>query len=427
MPKESKRGDTSMALEPPGTARSANKKGLALNEVLIVLCIEELLLVMGQGFLSPVLPKFVSLLGVGPENIGLAMGMVMTAFGLARAGADIPIGRLAQRYGRRWLLVAAPAVVTLSSLGCALATQYWELIVWRLLQGASSACFGVAALIVVGEISTPANRGLNMSFLWGAFLVGASLGPGFGGFIGEYFGLRAVFYVYAALSFLATLWGYFRIPETMARGGSRTVAGLPQERQSVLFSREFILITSVSLVFMITTGGTQNTLVPLAGYEALHLSEGQIGMGLTAIAAMQLMLTPFAGRLSDKIGRKSLIVASGVVVSLGLAMIVQSQSYWFFVFSALVLGLGRGIGGPVPTAYVADIARPGQYESTLAAYRAVSDLGWVIGPLLCGYLKDVAGLRLPFYLTAGMFFAITVLFGFMARESVPAPGKLKKT
>jgi MFS family permease len=113
-----------------------------------------------------------------------------------------------------------------------------------------------------------------------------------------------------------------------------------------------------------------------------------------------------------------MIVSSGIVVSLGLAMIVQSSSYWFFILSALVLGLGRGIGGPVPTAYVADIAGPGNYESMLSTYRAVSDLGWVIGPLLCGYLKDVAGISLPFYLTAGLFFAVSVLFGILARETV---------
>jgi len=404
--------------ESAGSGPAAGKSGKRINEILIILCVEELLLVMGQGFLSPILPKFVQLLGVGAENMGTAVGMAITAFGVARAGMDIPTGKLARRYGRRILLVAAPAMVTVSSLGCAFATQYWELVVWRLVQGASSACFGVTALIVVGEISSPSKRGFYMSFIWGTFLVGASLGPGFGGLIGEYLGIRAVFYCYALLAFLSTLWGYFRIPETMPESTAPREIGRRGNRQAKLFNLNFILITAVSLVFMITTGGTQNTLVPLVGYERLSLREGQVGLGLTAIATMQLFLTPLAGSISDRKGRKLMIVSSGIVVSLGLAMIVQSSSYWFFILSALVLGLGRGIGGPVPTAYVADIAGPGNYESMLSTYRAVSDLGWVIGPLLCGYLKDVAGISLPFYLTAGLFFAVSVLFGILARETV---------
>lgn len=413
-----------MTLSPAGLFRAGENKPVSINELLIILCVEELLLVMGQGFLSPILPKFVSILGVGPESIGTAVGMAMAAFGVARAGMDIPAGKIAGRYGRRLLLVAAPVLVTVSSLGCVFATQFWQLILLRLMQGASSACFGVAAIIVVGEISTPHNRGLYMSYIWGTFLVGASLGPGFGGFIAEYFGIRAVFYCYAGLAFLSGLWGFLRIPETMPGEGG-VGASRREESRANLADGNFILITGVSLFFMITTGGTQNTLVPLVGYERLSLSEGQVGLGLTAIAVMQLALTPFAGKLSDRIGRKVMIVSSGIVVSLGLAMFVRIDTYWLFILSAMLLGLGRGIGGPVPTAYVADIARPGNYESTLATYRAVSDLGWVIGPVLCGYLKDASGLALPFYLTAGMFLSMVAVFGVLARETVikkEAPG-----
>lgn len=89
-----------------------------------------------------------------------------------------------------------------------------------------------------------------------------------------------------------------------------------------------------------------------------------------------------------------------------------------FLFCALILGLGRGIGAPIPTAYVSDIALKDDYEGTLATFRAISDLGWVIGPLLCGYLKDISGLILPFYLTAGMLLMTVALFGIFGKETI---------
>lgn len=192
----------------------AQKETIRAKEILIVICAEELLLIIGLGFLSPILPKYIQSMGVDPGQIGLAVGAAITVFGVARAGMDIPAGRMARRYGRRLLLVGAPALATISALGCAFATEYWQLIIWRLLQGTSSAFFSVTALIVIGEISTPSNRGLYMSFIWGTFLIGSSLGPGFGGLIGGYLGYRAVFFCYAGLAFLSTLWNYFRIPET---------------------------------------------------------------------------------------------------------------------------------------------------------------------------------------------------------------------
>lgn len=117
--------------------------------------------------------------------------------------------------------------MTISAIGCGLAIEYWQLVVFRLLQGLSSALFSVAAIIVIVEISTPTNRGQYISLYWGAFLIGCSLGP------------------------------------------------------------------------------------TLGGFERLNLREGQVGLTLTLVAAMQFAFVFLAGRLSDKLGRKTIIVPGG--------------------------------------------------------------------------------------------------------------------
>ncbi len=120
---------------------------------------EALVLMMGMGFLSPVLPKFVQALGVEPTRIGTMVGLVITAYGVARVLTDLPADRLAQRWGQRPLLIIGPALIAISALGCGLAILYWQLVAFRLLQGLGSALSSVAAIIIIGEISTPANRG----------------------------------------------------------------------------------------------------------------------------------------------------------------------------------------------------------------------------------------------------------------------------
>ena len=223
---------------------------------------------------------------------------------------------------------------------------------------------------------------------------------------------------------MATLWSYLRVPETGPK--SRNSSGAahapgatgPESRPGGLISADFVLITLVSFLTILSIGGVQNTLVPILGYDRLLLSESQVGIGLTLTEIIQLVLTPFSGKLSDHLWRKALIVPSGLITALAIAMFTQSHSYLLFCLSALALGAGRGLAGPVPTAYVADIAQREKYESTLSVYRAVSDLGWVLGPVICGYLFDTAGIDLPFYLTGTVLFLGVTAFGLEARETV---------
>ncbi|MBN2186387.1 MAG: MFS transporter [Dehalococcoidia bacterium] len=405
------------------------------NKTLIALCIEALVLAVGMGFLSPILPGFVQALGVEQTQIGTMVGLVVTVYGIARVIMDLPAGKLAQRWGRRPLLIIGPALVAISALSCGLATDYWQLVVFRLLQGVGSALFSVAAIIAIGEISPPANRGQFMSLFWGAFLVGLSFGPTLGGFAGEYLGYRAPFFCFAGLASLATLWGYLRIPETKnmrSTGTAKTSSNSPAKIASaktsppLYLNLNFILICTVTLFTLFTVSGTQITLIPILGYERLGLTESQVGLTLTVIAIMQLALVFLVGRLSDKLGRKALIVPGSIVTILGLLMFTHSASYRFFLLSALVLGIGIGFGGVIPTAYAADVAPPENYEHTMALYRTMSDLGFVIGPILLGRLKDTSGLDFPFFLSAGLLFGAMILFATLAKETVARQNTDKK-
>lgn len=396
------------------------------NEALLPLCIGEGLLMLGLGFLTPILPKYVQALGVEPTQIGIMVGLVVSAYGIARAAMDLPAGTLAQRWGRRPLLIIGPALTTISALGMGLAAQYWQLVLFRLLQGLGSALFSVAAIIVIGEISTPSNRGRYLSFYWGSFLIGSSLGPTLGGFVGEYLGYRPPFFCFAGFALVATIWNFLRVPETKQRrplAASQTTDS-PSSRNSAttytpLYKNlDFVLVSALTLFTLITLSGNQTTLVPLLGYERLDLSEGQVGLAFTLIAAMQFVFVFPAGRLSDRLGRKAIIVSGGVVTALGLVLFILGHSYWFFLLSAVVLGIGRGFGGAVPTAYVADIAPPQNYERTMALFRTVSDIGFVVGPILLGWLKDVSGLDFPFLLGAGLLLASIICFAALARETV---------
>ncbi len=397
------------------------------DKTLIAVCVEAAVLMMGMGQLSPAIPVFVEALGVEQARIGLVVGLVVAAYGIARAIMDVPAGTLARRWGRRPLLIIGPALVAVSAVGCGLADEYWHLIAFLVLEGLGLALFSVAAMIVIGEISALSNRGKYMSLFWAASLVGLSLGPTLGGTVGEHFGCRVPFFCFAGLALIAALWGWFRIPETKNVRPPvipETLSTAPGDMAAakalspLYLNLNFILICAVSLFTLIVVGGNQITLVPLLGYERLSLTEEQVGLSVTLTLAVQCAFVFLAGWLSDKLGRKAVIVPGGIVTGLGLMIFTQSAGYWLMLLSAMVLGVGRGFGSSIRTAYVAEIASGQNYEHAMAVHRSASDAGFVVGPVLLGWLEDDYGLDFPFFLGAGLLLAAVICFAALATETV---------
>ena len=396
------------------------------DKTILAICLGVVLLMAGQGFVMPILPKFVLMLSVAPTQVGTMVGLAMSVFGIGRAVMNLPSARIARLWGRRPLLILGPALVTVGALGCGLAIEYWQLLVFRLLQGLGSAAFTTATLIVMGELSTPSNRGRYMSFYWGSILIGVSLGPTLGGFVGQYLGCRVPFFCSAGLAFLSTVWGYFRIPETKGRkltdvftSNNLLSQSNSKKRAAPLYQDlSFILTCTVSFCILLTLSGNQMTLIPILGYQYLNLVEGQVGLILALIFVVEFAFVFLAGGLSDKLGRKIIIVPGGIMAALGLVLFTQSHSYWFLLLSGAMLGAGRGLSNPTATAYVVDIASVQDYEHTMALYRTVSDVGYVVGPILLGWLKDTRGLDFPFFLAAGLLLGAIILFAALAKGAV---------
>ena len=179
------------------------------NHILLMLCMTTVVIMLGQGIISPVLPLFAESFGVKVALVGTTVG----AFGLARLFVDLPAGYLSERWGRRILVVGGPAITALASVASGLSPNLWALLAFRFLAGAGSAMYMTGALIYLVEITEEGNRGRLMSIYQGSLLLGAGSGPAVGGFVAALFGYRAPFYVVGALAAATTLWAFAHMPE----------------------------------------------------------------------------------------------------------------------------------------------------------------------------------------------------------------------
>ena len=373
---------------------------------------------LGFGLITPVLPSFARSFGLDASSIGLVIGI----YGFARVLANVPAGQLAERGGRRKVLIIGTIITSVSSALMATATDLPQLLLYRLLSGLGAATVLTGGQIMVGDIAPPATRGRMMSLYQGFFLVGVGLGPTPGGILADHFGLRAPFIAYAVFSALACGVALLLIRETRPEPGARreaehsTTDAPPASMAATMLTPAFLLIGVVSFAQFFARTGAIFTVIPLLGKEQIGLTASQIGIVMSTVSLLTIATLYHSGLWSDRFGRKRVIAPSAIVCGIGIAMFAFSSSYVMFFASAVFWGLGSGIGGPAPAAYVADLSPAALRGQMFGAFRSLSDCGYIAGPLLLGWMTDQYGFVPPLLLTAAMFISSGVLFWILAPE-----------
>jgi len=189
-----------------------------------------------------------------------------------------------------------------------------------------------------------------------------------------------------------------------------------KEVRTLLSNINFLLISLLTFGIFFMRQGALNEILPLLGANRLHLREGQIGLALTLIAIIQFITIFPSGRLADYFGRKAVITPGCFIAAISLAMMAESYSYWFLLMACAVMGIGIGMSGSTPSAYVADIIPRENYGAAMGTYRAISDMGFVIGPVLLGWLADANGLKYSLMVNSLFLFLIVLIFQGIAKE-----------
>lgn len=397
--------------------------GARNRRIFLTLCTLILINQFGFGIITPVLPLYADSFGLGPSLIGVVIGI----YGAARFLANIPAGRLAEVYGRRPVLIGGTLLTAVSSALVASAQSLPQLLAYRVMAGMGAATVLVAGQIMVGDLAGPENRARLMSTYQGFFLVGVGIGPLPGGVLADAFGLRVPFIAYAVFSALAGLVALCLIAETKPTVASSVATPDTTGRDdasvwSIVRSPAFVLVSAVTFVQFFARTGALFNVVPLVGRERLGLSSAQIGLTLTLVSVLNIATLYHSGVLSDRFGRKPVIWPSTVISGVSVAAFAFSGGYVAFLGSALLWGLASGVSGPSPGAYIADLAPATRRGRIFGLYRTCSDAGYIVGPLLLGWLVSLVGYTAPLLLTTAMFLVAGGLFALFAPETHPQLG-----
>ncbi len=399
-------------MTPPDSKRFNERRVLAW------MCVIIFFNQVGFGAVVPVLPLYASSFGVSVS----AIGATIAVYGAARFLCAVPSGRMADQYGRRPALALGGILGVLGNLWSAWAGTFPEFLVARFIAGLGGGIVVNIGAVVLADISTPARRGRMMALYQGAFLFAVGVGPLPGGLLAERYGLDMPFIANAVAALVVGIVAWFAVPETRdfaARRDGAPSQALPFGEQIRLMTRNvgFLLVCLTGFTHaMVRTGGLFNV-VPLVASGSLGLGAGQIGASMALGSLFGLLATYPSGMIADRFGRKPLIVTAALITALSFFGFWFASSGLQFGVACVVWGIAAAVTGAAPAAYAADNAPPGMNATAMSMYRALSDVGYVVGPIGLGVLSDLAGPKVALAFCAIAIGSVALAFLRYAPES----------
>jgi MFS family permease len=358
----------------------------------------------------------------GLASKSAALSFIAT-FGAVKAITNLLAGQLSDRYGRKQVLLLGWLFGLPVPFLIIWAPSWSWIVVANVLLGINQGLAWSTTVIMKIDLVGPRQRGLAMGlneFAGYLSVAGAALATGY---IAAAFGLRPEpFYLGIACVAAGLTISLLLIRDTRPHVALEGRASRHSETD--LTTRQLLVrslwrdpaLSSASQAGMVNNlnDGLAWGLFPLF-FAAAGLDVAKIGFLAFTYPAVWGGLQLWTGMLSDRWGRKSLIVAGMLVQGVALALVALGKTFWSWVGAAALLGAGTAMVYPVLLASVGDIAHPRWRASAVGVYRLWRDGGYVLGALLAGSLADLFGMEWAI----GAVAFLTVMSGLLVAVRMP--------
>lgn len=339
----------------------------------------------------------------------------IVVFGITKALTNYFAGRLSDRFGRKHVLVAGWLVAIPVPFALMWAPNWNWMVAANVLLGVSQGLTWSTTVIMKIDLVGPRQRGLAMGLneCSGYLAVaGSALATGW---IAAHFALRPQpFYLGVVYVAAGLLLSVLVVRETRGhvtqelRAHHPTVTGETCLTQGEIFRRTSLTdrnLSSVSQAGLVNNlnDGMAWGLFPLV-FAAAGMTLAQIGILAAIYPAVWGITQILTGALSDRIGRKWLIVCGMWLQAVGIATTALTVHFLAFGLGAVALGIGTAMVYPTLLAAIGDVAHPGWRASAVGVYRLWRDLGYAVGALLAGFTADLFGVGAAMWLVAGLTF-----------------------
>lgn len=358
---------------------------------------------------APVLPLYARELGAGPELVGLVAG-ASTVTGII---LKLPAGAISDAIGRRAVLLTAAAVFALLPFAYPLVTSLVALIVVRLVHGSATALFGPTAAAALSDLAPPDARGRWLGTYAAIQGAGQAAGPVIAGALLAAYGFPITFTVAGAIGLVA--WALVARGVPAAAAGSAFSMSHTRAAVAVVLRDRRIVITSIAQASQFVLHGLITAFLPIYAVERAGLSAAEAGVLFGAQMLTTIASRPVFGQLSDKVGRRWMIVAGLVTCALSVGVLPVARSFGPLLAIASIYGAGLAVTTSSTAALITDLSDRARYGAAHGLFGTIFDIGDALGPIAGGVIAARLGYERTFGLAALLVLVMAAGFAVSSR------------
>ncbi|WP_163582538.1 MFS transporter [Gracilibacillus saliphilus] len=368
------------------------------SSVLIVVVLAIFADMLMYGLVVPFLPVHAESLGASQSEIGL----LFASYALALFVATPFFGALADKVGRKKLLILGLFALAATTLIYAFATSFWVLVLARLLQGFAAAIPWTAGLALLAEVFQKEERGKAMGMAMSGQAGGVLMGPPIGGWLYEFGGYHFPFFIATGIALITAILCLVllrKIPETKSESFTSPF--------KILRNRNVLIIAGVAVVGASIFASIEPTL-PIHFNENLEISAGVIGILFLVVTLGYGLTSPLIGSISTKIGYVKSIMIGIVMAAIILPLNALPTLIWLQVVTLVLLGITLGMVLTPALPKLADISQEAGATSqglTYAVYNTAYSFGMMAGPVVASTLAGGVGIKIA-YSAMGVLFIL---------------------
>jgi len=357
-------------------------------------------LILGMGLSSAFLP----LLSWELDPTGVLVGIVTSAWFLARIFTELPSGFFSDKVGRRRLVIFGLALSVGGTVTCAASRSIYQLILGRALWGLGAALFFTNNTALMFDLFEPSIRGKAVGTLQGIEFIGSFIGAPIGAIIASWFGYYSVFYVASVMTLVSFLIAF-------RSRGLKQVADSPREGYVAISIGEALrglrnwglfVVCSVVMSRMLVMQGLLHTVFQLYLNQILFYDIATIGLIMSVRTAGFCATTFASGRLADQLGIKPVIIGGLFIEGICLGLYTATSSLTHIFVIGLLEGVGGGMVSVTLIVLLSKVVTPNMRGTSVGLYRTFMDLGGILGPVIFIFVYDFVGRPIPFLASAAL-------------------------
>ncbi len=386
---------------------SAGPRPLILDPNLHLIFGITLVAVMGVSNLTPAFPSMIKAMQIPPSAIGL----IITAFTLPGVILTPVMGVLADRWGRKKILIPSLMLFGLAGTFCFWVKNYNLLLILRILQGIGGAALGSLNLTLIGDLYRGKERAAIMGYNAGILSIATAAYPVLGGALTllgwNYPFLMTIVAVPIGILVLC----YLKNPEPIQKVNLKDYL---RHTFSLINNRHIWLLYSLSMFIFIILYGSYLTYFPLLLSKNFSASAFTIGVLLSSSSVLNAFAATQAGKLITRFSEKSLIKWAFIFFLFSMLITPFIGNIYLILLPTCIFGLGMGLGMPSLQNLLTGSAPLENRAAFMSLNGMMLRLGQTLGPVLTGLVYALAGLNAAFFAGAGI--ALAVLFVLIVRK-----------